>query len=63
MHFKEFLSLILKEKELKQKQIFIATFFLFCTFQSRSIHSKKEKCFQEKKGFQTTYPNFFQAVT
>ena len=66
MHFKGFLSLILEEKELKQlclkNNTFYCNFFLFCKFQSRSMHSKKKKGFQKKKV--SNLPTFFfQAVT
>ena len=42
MHFKEFLSLIFEEKELKQKQFFIPTFSCF-------VHSKADLYIQRKK--------------
>ena len=49
MHFKKFLSLILKEKELKQKQICIA--FSSCFVQSKAdlYIQKKKKVFKKKK--------------
>ena len=53
MRFKGILSLILEEKELKRlclkNNTFYCNFFLFCTFQSRSMHSKKKKRFPKKK--------------
>ena len=63
MHFKGFLSLILEEKELKQKQIYIATFSCF-VHSKADLHIQRKKKFSGKKeDFQPTYPNVFQAVT
>ena len=63
MHFKEFLYLILEENELKQlclkENTFYCNFFLFCTRQSRSMHSEEKKMFikkKERKEFPTYLP-------
>ena len=49
MHFKGFLSLILEEKELKQKQTFIATFSCFVHSKAGLYIQRKKKVFKEKK--------------
>ena len=59
MHFKGFLSLTLEEKELKQKQTFIVTFSCFVHSKTDLYIQRKEKRFQEKKGFQPTIPLIF----
>ena len=61
MHFKGFLSLILEEKELKQKQTFIATFSCFVHSKADLyIQKKKKKKKKKKKGFQQSTLIFFR---
>ena len=66
MHFKEFLSLILEEKELKQlclkNNTFLLQLFLVLKI-PKQIYAFREKKVKKKKDFQPTYPNFIQAVT